>query len=302
MTFRAIPCWLVPLLAVLGPVQEATAAATSCSVQIAGLTRIEPQDDYDPFAGATVPGYHRFQLRHLNGPACRVAVTIDDGDNGNRVMTRAGSALDYDLFKDASLSTPVSGPDGSPSGWMTASIGTNGLVDMEVFSVIPPGQLAGSGRHMDRVRVEVYLLEDGLPGRRLATRQIQVRADVVESVQTVVTIDGSERPLTGGVVGTLDFGDMQSGSTRAFQLDVRGNTDYQVTLESENQGRLLGSAGSIPYSLSVDGQRLGLGGPATLSYTNARARSHSVVVSVGDIGRALAGTYQDNLCLTVTAR
>ncbi len=303
MTPSAAARRLSLVLPLVLPLLAAEAAAQSrCSVQIRDLNRIERADDYDPFGGADLPQYHRFEVRHLNGPGCAVAVTIGPGDHGDRRMERSGAYLDYELFKDASLSTPVSGPDGSPSGWLTAFVAEDESVDFEFFSVVPSGQLVGGGRYDDRVEVEVWLLEGGLPGRRLARREPQVRADVVETVQTSVTIDGAERPLAGGTVGTLDFGTLESGTSRAFLLSVQGNTDYQVTLESENRGSLTGPSGSIPYTLSLDGRGVGLGSGTTLSYTNARARTHSVVVSIGDIGRAIAGTYQDNLQLTVTAR
>lgn len=304
MRVRTAIARLLTLLPLLAPVLAAgdADAQARCSVQIRDLGRIEPQDDYDPFASAPEPEYHRFEVAHLDGPSCQVAVTVSLGENGDRVMERSGGQLDYELFRDASLSTPLADPDGSPSGWMVATIPEDESVDFEFFSVIPVGQIVPSGRYTDRVRFEVYLLEGGLPGRRLTNRQIQVRAEVLETVQTHVSIDGTSRPLTGGTLGTVDFGALETGASRAFQLTVQGNTDYRVTIESENEGRLDGGGGSIPYSLAIDGQAVGLGSGATLNYTNARARTHALVVSVGDIGRALAGTYTDNLYLTVTAR
>lgn len=291
------------ILAAWGCLWPTTAAAQQrCSAQIQNLGRIQRTDSYDPFAGAAVAQYNRFEIRHGGGPACAVAAVISGGASGQRTMASGAGTLDYELYRDAGLSTAVSDINGSPSGWLTAYLSPGAAVGVEFFFVVPAGQVAEAGRYDDTVVVEVYALNGGLPDRRLASRQAAVRADVLASVQTTVSIDGSPRTLSGGALGTLDFGTLESGATRGFQLDVQGNTGYQVTLESENRGVLTGSSGTIPYTLSMDGQSVALGRAASFTYTFARARTHAVMVSIGDVARVLAGTYQDNLYLTVTAR
>ena len=159
------------------------------------------------------------------------------------------------------------------------------------------------GGYQDTVRVAVY--EGDLTDYRLAdTRTVKVRTQVAAVVE-VSLIDGGGRRDLAGARSVLDFGRLTTGETKHFRIDVKTNSGYDIALESENRGalRLADAAASsrVPYTLALDGLALDLGSAVSLPFSTARP-SHRFAVTIGRIGNALSGRYQDNLLVTVTAR
>lgn len=278
-------------------------AKESCKVQIRNLNHIEVPDDYDPYEGVRI-GYHQFEVQHQNGPGCRFMVSADAGSNGGRQMRFGQNLLDYELYTSADLSQPVASEGGPVSATFT------GYVDAEkdqtrftLFSMVPAGQLVRKGSYNDQIRFEVYELEDGVPTQLLDTSNTQVRARVREVVQATVIIGGVPRALAG-TVGTVDLGELTDGGEGHFDLEVSGNGEFDLYLSSENGGELrrAGSGPGIPYRINVDGQTVDLRSSRTLMLDGDGQRRYSLVVSSQRVDQAIAGTYGDNLYLSVEAR
>lgn len=299
-TFRLL--WLLALLLCLVPFHTASAGDKSCDVEIAQADRLEPGDDYDPFGGSSL-GYNRVELRFRgNGPPCTVVVGIDDGQYGNRMMQHAGERLAYELYKDGSRSQPIGNINGPESGLFKLTLDErNDRAEIQVYIHVPPGQVVRKGPYQDRVVVNAYELRNGTPVGPIATRLVQVRARVREVVDAAVTVNGATRPLSG-TSGVLDMGELSRTGGGRFDLTVNGNSDYTLSLSSENAGRLVAPAngGSIDYQVAVQGRTLSLSRGTNIDLGgNGR---YQIDVIVGDVSRALAGTYRDNLILTISAR
>jgi hypothetical protein len=160
--------------------------------------------------------------------------------------------------------------------------------------------MVGAGDYRDSVTFTLYRATGSQPGRVMDTQNVQVRARVRSAASATVIIDGVRQALSGAR-GTLDFGSLSNGATRGFSLEVTGNSSYSVTLESENGGAFAGPQGStVPYTLAVDGRSVSNARTVNLSF-GANQTQHQVTVTVGEVGRALAGNYQDNLILTVSS-
>lgn len=299
----ATPILFCAVLAIAGPALTPAAAKESCKVQIRSLNHIEVPDDYDPYEGART-GYHQFEVQHQNGPGCHFMVSAGDGSNGGRQMRFGQNLLDYELYTSADLSQPVASEGGPVSATFT------GYVDAEkdqtrftLFSMVPAGQLVRKGSYNDQIRFEAYELEDGVPTRLLDTSNTQVRARVREVVQATVIIGGVPRALAG-TVGTVDLGELTDGGEGRFELEVSGNGEFDLYLSSENGGELRrsGSGPGIPYRINVDGQTVDLRSIRTLMLDGDGQRRYSLVVSSQRVDQAIAGTYGDNLYLSVEAR
>jgi len=281
-------------------------AQSSCRVDLRELSKLETQDDYDPFLGDLVD-YHQFKVEHRRGPGCAFAVTIDRGENGDRVMDRGHDLLDYELYVDPAHTQPVSDVNGPSGGWFTGFVTDidDGVdeIQFQIVSVIPGGQLAPKGTYNDHVQVTIYELESGIPTRTLASRRVQVKTKVREVVQTVVYINGVPRALSG-VVGTVDLGELTNGGEASFDLEVMGNDEFDLILSSENAGQLRapGNPTGIPYTVRVNGASVRLDGSSVVRLDGDRDRRYSLTVSAESVTRALAGTYGDNLYLTVEAQ
>ena len=293
--------------ALLGAAPPALAKQDSCKLKIRDLSRIEPASTYDPYGGTAGPEFHRFEIQHQNGPGCAFAIGVDDGENGGRRMSGdGGDMLYYELWQDSSrsqrLTDPVTGDMAGAIVGFAENGNGNDRVEVSFYSTIQGGQGVSGGTYRDRVGFRLYLLEDGMPSDVLDTQDVQVRTRVANVVSAAVLVGGVRRPLAG-TAGVLDFGQMSTGATRSFDLEVSGNSGYDVTVQSENQGQLVsaGRTQSIGYSLTINGRSVSLGSPVVISGGGGYGL-HQMVVTIGDVSQALAGDYADSLVVTVAAR
>ncbi len=270
-----------------------------CEIDIRNIDRIEPTGEYDPYGG-NATGYHTMELEHDDGPACALLVGIDDGNNGSRLLESSKDRLVYDLYKDSRLGQRVGDIRGSESNMFALSMDPkNKSASIQFFSNIPGGQLVAKGTYSDRVTVNVYQLLDGIPVGPIASRSAQVRTKVRSVVSASVIVDGVERPLNG-TVGTVDLGDLTRGGSGRFDLDISGNGDYSLSLSSQNGGQLITTGGdSIGYQLFVSGRAVSVARGANVDLGGAGR--YELRVETGAAGQVLAGTYNDNLILTITA-
>ncbi len=278
--------------------------AGACELRLAGLANITIAPGYNPFVTAGLGKAERFEVVHL-GESCPFFVTFSVGGGGRRAMRGPAGNLGYEIYRssrraDILAALPAARNRNLLSGAFAQGQAKRRL-DYHLF--LAPGQPVSPGGYQDAVRVAVY--QGDLSSYRLAdTRTVKIRTQVA-SVVEVSLIDGAGRRDLAGVRSVLDFGVLTTGETKHFLIDVKANSGYDIALESENLGVLsfAGAAGfsSVPYTLSVDGQALNLGSAVTLPFSTARS-SHRFAVTIGRIGNALKGRYQDNLLVTVTAR
>ncbi len=298
---RLLGITLLPLLCLLA---TASAQAQGCRAKISDISRIEPSPtDYEPYDDDP-PAYAEFSVDFQNGSPCTVVVGIDDGRNGTRVMEDGGERLAYELYKDASLKQRVNDVFGEEGGLFVATLdGKKDSQQFQLFSRVLPGQLVSRGTYTDQVRFNIYEVRDGVRTGPVSSQTVQVRTRVRDVVQAAVVVGGNWAPLAG-TAGVLDLGNLAENRSGSFSLEVLGNGDYDLVLESENRGQLSapGLSSGIAYQLSVDGRSMSLSSPVTLRLGGKGVQRYELVVSVPSVDRALAGTYRDNLVLTVTAR
>lgn len=300
---RSLILRLLALVLLVLPALPAPAKSDKdrCEIDINRIDRIEPVSEYDPYAGGSV-GYHEIELEHDDGDECTLIIGIDEGGNGNRILDSSKGNLAYDLYMDARLSQRVYDLGGPESGLFTVTMSEkNDDVSLQFFSYIEPGQLVPKGTYSDQVTVNVYELRDGAPFGPIASRTAQVRTKVRSVVSASVVVNGVSRPLSGSV-GVLDMGDLTRGGTGRFDLQVSGNDDYSLSLSSENAGRLISSDSpeGIGYQLYVSGRAVSLGKGSTVDL-GGEGR-YELRVETSAAGNALAGTYHDNLILTISAQ
>lgn len=294
---------LIPALLALGllvPAAGATSSKDRCDVSINKLDRIEPTGEYDPYGGGAM-SYNEIELEHKKGMACALLVGIDEGRNGTRLMTSSKDRLVYDLYKDGRLSQRVGDIGGNESAMFALTLSDkDDSARLQFFSYLEPGQLVAKGTYLDQVTVNVYDVSSGTPVGPVATRSAQVKTKVRSVVSASVIVDGVSRPLYGSV-GTLDMGDLTRGGAGRFDLSVSGNSDYSLSLSSENAGTLVspGIQGGIGYRLYVSGRQVSLSRGSTVNLGGDGR--YELRVETDPAGQALAGTYSDNLILTISA-
>ena len=227
-------------------------------------------------------------------------------------MTSGTGSLAYALYTTGNGSTHLLDAGGAGVGnLLTGGIrGKPEPVTLPFFSSIPAGQIVAAGRYSDTLTFTLYDLDGGIPGAVLDTRSVRVEASVAPVARFEVVIGGIRRTLQGQI-GTLDFGELDEGERLGFELEVSGNLDYDVEIESGNAGTLAGhgeaGGGSVPYVLRLDGRPLAIDRrvrvPVTAAASSGRdVNRHDFDVEIGTISGAVAGKYRDDLTLTVTAR
>jgi len=286
----------------------AAGEAFACA-EFKSLPDISFPSPYDPFAGTQAPRTVTIRLGGTDS-GCTVGIGVDGGRNGSRRMSGpSGGTLRYEIVRSDGRSVPDA-PATADNGLIVERITGKSREDVTLYAMLLAGQTPSSGSYSDQLTFNLYEMSNGQPGRLLDSHSVSIQATVSGTIQSTLIVGGQRGDL-GGRTATLDFGELETGRTLSFGLEVTGNTPYQVTLESQNHGELKwmesGFAdGRIVYSLTMDGRSVGLSGPfdlpvASPTDSGRRSNEHSFEVRIGDTERALAGRYSDAITITVSA-
>ncbi|MBP2313879.1 spore coat protein U domain-containing protein [Azospirillum soli] len=264
---------------------------------------------YDPFAATQAPRTVTIRVGGTES-GCTVGIGVDGGQNGGRRMSGpGGGSLRYEIVGSDGRPVPDA-PATADNGLLVERIPGKSRLDVAAYAMMPPGQTPSSGGYSDQLTFNLYEMSDGQPGRLLDSHTVSVQASVSGTIQSTLVVGGQRGDL-GGRTATLEFGELETGKSLTFGLEVTGNTPYQVTLESQNRGHFTGldtgiTDARIPYTLTMDGRTVGLGGPFDLPVSSPtdsgrRSNEHGFEVRVGNTERALAGRYSDAITVTVSA-
>lgn len=304
---------LLAALAALSAAASRPGLASDCRLRFESLPRATFVQPYDAFARQGRDTRFELTVRRENG-GCDFAVGADRGlsPGAARGMTMGTGRLAYEFFTGANLKNVLrDAGDGGVESLLTGRFnGNRQSVSLDFTGMIGEGQIAPAGGYSDTVVFVLYELEGGQPGAVLDTRPVRVTAEVVPVAHFDVEIDGTRRSLNGRI-GTLDFGNLETGERLGFDIEATGNAAYDIELESANGGMLEGYGEArgdrVPYRLSLDGRPLDLGGAARMPMEAATVSGrtinrHRVEVEIGSLSGASAGKYRDELTLTITTR
>ncbi|WP_207476688.1 spore coat protein U domain-containing protein [Arenibaculum pallidiluteum] len=289
------------------------AAAQGCQLRLEGLGRIALARPYDPLAQRAGEQRADLTVRRVSG-ACDFALGAGPGQAAgtSRHMSQGASRLAYGIYTDGNHGRPLRDPDtGGADSLILGRFGGRDQIDLEIAVLVPDGQMVAAGPYADTVVFTLYELVDGVPGRVLDARSVQVTTMVSAVAGFEIVIEGARKALRGGLLGKLDFGEITQGRRLGFDLEARGNLGYDIEIGSENGGVLAGEGqakdSTIPYLLTLDGRGLDLRQPAQVSAAPATdfgrtVNSHRFEVEIGDVGQAAAGKYRDDITVTVVTR
>lgn len=293
---RTLVTVLIPmLLPALGPM-----AGERCTGEIdTGLTK--RRISYDPLAVTDTFVDTEVRIRNLGAGECRFRLAFyrdpaSDAKLGGllpyRLEARGRSALLDDWPARAAPSVFLdtrklaSGESGRiPFSWRIARA-----------QMVPPGV------YRDTVRLRLYEIggNDLLDDRDLTFEVL---------VPTVLQANLAGAGVASPFSYTMDFGTLERGERRRVTIDVSTNTNYRITVSSENRGALKGpprrSSGSwsVAYEAALDGRRLDLSAGADRLGkpfpSNGRAR-HSFTITIGEVAGRRAGTYSDVITIELT--
>ncbi len=274
------------------------------------------------FGGSTGIGYESFDttlypqsapltISNQRKNACNYFITFSEGSSGtyNRTLLNGANVLNYQLYDQASQANILKDlPAATASEVLSGNFTGRGAQQLSFFLVIPAEQVVRPGTYTDTITMTAY---EGDPTSSIQhrTRTLTISATVLEQIDlSLVNPGGSFNPaLTARLI---DFGILQTGKFSDFDLRVRSNIGYSISLSSQNIGNMAHidptDSSLIPFSFTANSVNVDLSGPAatvinTPLPTSPLGTPYPMRVTVGTIGNASAGDYQDNITITIIA-
>ena len=286
------------------------------------LTDMDPVDwrgggsSYDCFDAAQYVQAVEIRVRKTGGGSCRYAIGISEGGAGvfdPRELSRPRGKLLYNVHDSASLASILM--DMTFGGAVITGEFTDVDAKQEAhrhtyYWSIPAGQVVhgSNSRYQDRLGFHLHEeVGDVYVPRQSATKHHRARASKMVEVSLVDT----GAPFNAADVSQeLDFGTFSSGESLSFDLRARGNTSFDVSLQSHNQGTMAHASlrSSVPYTLEVDGVPADLTSgssipiaSSTSGMTGPEGDVYEIEVTIGSLSGSLGGLHRDSITVTLTA-
>ncbi len=265
-----------------------------------------------------------FQVRgEATGATCEYFVTLSAGQSGNfnqRKLSEMTNVLNYNAYVNSGKSVVLKAlPNATQSevvaGAFPVVVGLTQTQAHEFFWTIHPQQVApasGMPYADSNLTLNLYSGMVLLGPSLVATKTISFRTRVDSSVD--ISLVESGRPFDiGETTQRVDFGTLESGEERSFDVVVRSNNGYTVTMQSQNHQFLAHSeaprvTNTIAYNVTFNGGGIDLSTGATVPViastgtTPATGTAFPIEFTIGNLsGVEAAGTYSDVINVEVTA-
>ncbi len=305
--------WIaVAFLGVLAP--GAARAACTLGLDVQGVVMT-----YDFFLGSASTQAVEIEVTHQAGDSCPFFVTVSRGgaNDYDRRMTSGSNTLPYQIYSQANQTgvlkelADATMPLDVLAGNVSPADASPRLLTCHV--VIPAHQVRSAGVYGDTVTVTLYQGELDGEHTLVAATGMSLSTTLAQDIEMSLADTGHEFDATD-TSQSLDFGVLELGESLGFDLMVRSNAGYTVTMVSENQGRLKLEGAqardntTVAYALTVDGLVQDLSGTqpvevaSGVGVTEVGGVRHPVNVTIGSVSGKIAGSYEDNITITaVTA-
>jgi hypothetical protein len=265
-----------------------------------------------------------FQVRgEATGATCEYFVTLSAGQSGNfnqRTMSEMNNFLNYNAYVDSGKSSIFKALPGATqseiiTGNFPIALALTQTNNHEFFWAINPQQIvpASVTPYADgNLTISLYSGLLFLSPTLVATKTITFQARVDSSVDVSLVESGKPFDI-GETTQLVNFGMLESGEQRGFDVVVRSNNGYSVTMQSQNRQLLVHSqaptvSGTVAYSITFNGGGVDLstGAPVQIitgtGTTPATGTAFPIEFTVATLsGDEPAGTYSDVINVEVTA-
>ncbi len=265
-----------------------------------------------------------FEVRgEATGATCEYFVTLSAGQSGDfnqRKLSEMTNRLNYNAYTDSGKSgifkaLPTATQSEIIAGSFPVAVALTQTNTHKFYwtahpqQVVPAADTAYSDGNLTLSLYSGLLL---LGPTLEATKTITFQARVDSSVD-VSLVESGKRFDIGETTQLVDFGTLESGAQRGFDVVVRSNDGYVVTMQSQNQQLLVHSRAptigdTVAYNVIFNGGGVDLstGAPvpviAGAGTTPATGSAFPIEFTVGTLsGEEAAGTYSDVINVEVTA-
>ena len=278
----------------------ASGARAACDVRLERMDTASwnRSGGYDVFDTVGYADRFGFEVLHpdKDGEPCEVVARIEP-IGGTRLAGPGRKTLGFEVRSDANQ------PNGAGSIEFKLDLQPGERRQLGYFIFLPSRQFVTSGSYEGRLALAVF---EGVDDREVLrdNREVPLRAQVGSSAQVSFV----------GAVGrrqTIDFGELTDGkSSPPVFLDVQSTADYEITMTSEEGGRLIqrvdGDVWVVDYAASLNGTSVDLarGQPTAQRFqgpTDPVGRRVPVRFRLGTVGEQRAGIYRDRITIEITA-
>jgi spore coat protein U-like protein len=261
-----------------------------------------------------------FSIKKRSG-TCSVFVTASlvggDTFTTRQLRSGGGNTLGFNLYVDSTHKVILRDlPSAGPNDVLNITFGSGAnTATATYYFYIPPLQVASPGTYQALMQFSLY---QGTVISNTLAQTAEVVHQAVVAADTELSFVAAGQPFDPTRQSTsLDFGVLNTGGTGLRQvngnLQVRTNTGYLVSLQSQNKGALRlttpGDSSAIKYTLTINGLTpdLSWGIPVPVAFglgkTPANGISLPLTISIdpsqADVAQASAGTYSDVVTVLV---
>ncbi len=265
-----------------------------------------------------------FEVRgEATGATCEYFVTLSTGQSGDfnqRKLAETTNRLNYNAYTDSGKSSIFKAPPTATqseviAGSFPVAVALTQTNTHKFYWTVDPQQVvpaAGTPYTDGNLTLSLYSGQLLLSPKLEASKTITFQARVDSSVD-VSLVESGKRFDIGETTQLIDFGTLESGEQRGFDVVVRSNDGYVVTMQSQNQQFLVHSRApairdTVSYSVIFNGGGVDLstGAPVQIitgtGTTPATGMSFPIEFTVGTLsGNEVAGSYSDIIYVEVAA-
>lgn len=280
--------------ATLGP----DPALAGARLDIQGSTSLT----YEVFDGEVARKSLRVGVRTDDAPPGAIRLQIAPRDHGEWRLDGPSGLLAFYVDEAGGNSAALRGQ--SFETVLTVSEQQDLFADLDV--VVPDRQFASAGVYRGELEVNIF---DAATGELLdGPKFVQVAVDVPARAQ--VNLAGTSAPFEAGAnYKEINFGELESGESHTFYIQVRATSPATIRLVSENQGRLvhvrdnpMAPTSTLAYSISVDGEGATLAQPLELTRRpdpSLAGSAYPATITLGQVTNLLAGVHRDIITIDV---
>lgn len=257
------------------------------------------------------------------GATCEYFVTLSAGQSGNfnqRKLSEMIYMLNYNAYTVANKSNifaalPSAAQSQTISGSFPVVVALTQTNNHEFFWTIKPLQVvpaSGLPYADNNLTLSLYSGLVLMSPTLVATKTVSFQTRVDSSVDVSLVESGAPFDISE-TTQLVDFGTLESGEQRGFDVVVRSNNGYAVTMQSQNRQLLVNSrgaaaGGSVAYNVIFNGGGVDLSTGAAVQVitgtgtTPATGTAFPIEFTIGTLsGNEAAGTYADVIDVEVTA-
>ena len=230
-----------------------------------------------------------------------------------RTVTTGSDSLNYQLYDDLVNYNVIKDLSASPGpgevlhgsadqydGFLPQTI------QLPYIISIPSGQQLQAGTYTDSLTIGLYTGTISDPVLE-TTATLTISGPVANSIDLALVEPGLAFPMFNPETDkTMNFGELSNGATGAVDLLIDANCAFTVALESENNGVMAHTnvldPSTIPYELRFSGTATDLSSGDPVQVATSPGYRFPIEVTIGDLGTASSGTYQDVVTISVTAQ